>query len=109
MSVFVVPKNLFRRTVRLNWTQTPTLIGCMFLTNLPARQLPLPRFVCLAAISEALNYDTNLVPCPNILKIFSLQSSWTSPLATGATPLQGRLKAKGKPRLCDLAERGLPV
>ena len=56
MSVFVVPKNLFRRTVSACSTQTPTLIGCNLLTiRTPAVE---PLGVNPAAISEALNYDT---------------------------------------------------
>jgi hypothetical protein len=39
-------------------SQTPTLIGCMLLTNL-STQLGVAALLCLlAAISEALNYDS---------------------------------------------------
>ena len=42
-----------------NRLQTPTLIGCIFLTNLQWHPLDFAScFACFAAISEALNYDT---------------------------------------------------
>ncbi|WP_306544094.1 hypothetical protein, partial [Malikia spinosa] len=44
----------------------PTLIGCIFLTIHPLGDLSSPHFVFLAAISEALNYDT--VSCVLIKK-----------------------------------------
>jgi hypothetical protein len=43
-----------------NRHQTPTLIGCMFLTNLQSNSaFSLPSFAVFAAISEALNYRTD--------------------------------------------------
>ena len=71
----------------------------------PAWQLPLPRFVCLAAISEALNYDTVSCILSQHPEEFFLQDFEASPLASSVTWLPVAASQKSKRQTPSLLAR----
>ena len=107
MSVFVVPKNVFRRTLRLVDSNAHAYRLYIF-KDLPARRLSSLRFVCLAAISEALNYDTVSCTLTQGTEEFFFRPLGQGLLRPGAC-IEALGGAKGKPRLCGLTERGFPA
>ncbi|WP_237491483.1 hypothetical protein, partial [Malikia spinosa] len=87
-------------------TQTPTLIGCIFLTIHPLGDLSSPHFVFLAAISEALNYDTVSCILTQHPEEFFLQDFEASPLASSLAACGSRSEEQKANPVSACSQRG---